>query len=190
PAPTRRPSSRVRATSRSCGAPIFWSASASATTIGSTSSSPSAATSGSFAAARDTWMRPPAFRCSRLAAKASSTRAVPGTASPIPYFNSAPYFPRRVRLDIVDYIEPKPGVAPSPAHPAQLIAAGRKQGVRAILHEPYEPEDASRFLAQKLGVPVVVLATSVGSVPGVSDYLGLLEYDVAVLARALGAPSQ
>jgi ABC-type Zn uptake system ZnuABC Zn-binding protein ZnuA len=108
----------------------------------------------------------------------------------IAYHNSWPYFTRRFRLDIVDYIEPKPGVAPSPAHLAQLIAAGRKQGVRAILHEPYEPEDASRFLAQKLGVPVVVLATSVGSVPGVSDYLGLVEYDVAALARALGAPSQ
>jgi ABC-type Zn uptake system ZnuABC Zn-binding protein ZnuA len=108
----------------------------------------------------------------------------------IAYHNSWPYFTRRFRLDIVDYIEPKPGVAPSPAHLAQLIAAGRKQGVRAILHEPYEPEDASRFLAQKLGVPVVVLATSVGSVPGVSDYLGLLEYDVVALSRALGAPSQ
>jgi len=108
----------------------------------------------------------------------------------IAYHNSWPYFARRFRLDIVDYIEPKPGVAPSPAHLAQLIAAGRKQGVRAILHEPYEPEDASRFLAQKLGVPVVVLATSVGSVPGVSDYLGLLEYDVVALSRALGAPSQ
>src|SRR6266705_2473611 len=63
----------------------------------------------------------------------------------IAYHNSWPYFARRFRLDIVDFIEPKPGVAPSPAHLAKLIAEGRKQGVRAILHEPYEPEDASRF---------------------------------------------
>src|SRR5437764_1213713 len=42
----------------------------------------------------------------------------------IAYHNSWPYFARRFRLDIVDFIEPKPGVAPSPAHLAGLIAAG------------------------------------------------------------------
>src|SRR5206468_8111605 len=82
----------------------------------------------------------------------------------IAYHNSWPYFARRFRLDIIDYIEPKPGVAPSPAHLAKLIAEGRRANVRAILHEPYEPEDSSRLLAQKLGAPFVLLATSIGSV--------------------------
>jgi ABC-type Zn uptake system ZnuABC Zn-binding protein ZnuA len=103
------------------------------------------------------------------------------------YHNSWPYFARRFRLDIVDFIEPKPGVAPSPAHLARLISAGRKAQVRAILHEPYEPEDASQLVARKLGVPLVRLATSVDSVPGTEDYLALLDHDVAALAQALGA---
>ena len=60
--------------------------------------------------------------------------------------------------------------------------------MRAILHEPYEPEDSSRLLAQKLGAPLVLLATSVGSVPGVKDYFDLFEHDTAALAKALGAP--
>src|SRR5437763_11642862 len=106
----------------------------------------------------------------------------------IAYHNSWPYFARRFRLDIIDFIEHKPGVAPSPAHLASLIAAGRKAKVRAILHEPYEPEDSSRLLAQKLGAPLVLLATSVGSVPGVKDYFDLFEHDTAALAKALGAP--
>src|SRR5438876_11209396 len=76
----------------------------------------------------------------------------------IAYHNSWPYFARRFRLDIVDFIEPKPGDAPSPAHLAKLIAEGRRANVRAILHEPYEPEDSSRLLAQKLGAPFVLLA--------------------------------
>jgi ABC-type Zn uptake system ZnuABC Zn-binding protein ZnuA len=105
----------------------------------------------------------------------------------IAYHNSWPYFARRFRLDIVDFIEPKPGVAPSPAHLAKLIAAGRRANVRAIVHEPYEPEDSSRLVAQKLDVPFVLLATSVGSVAGVNDYLGLFEHNTAVLAKALGA---
>jgi ABC-type Zn uptake system ZnuABC Zn-binding protein ZnuA len=107
----------------------------------------------------------------------------------IAYHNSWPYFARRFRLDVTGYIEPRAGVAPSPAHLAQLIAAGRNAQVRAILHEPYEPEDASRFVAQKLGVPVIRLAISVGSLAGTDDYLALFDYNVATLAKALGARS-
>src|SRR5207302_1691174 len=83
-----------------------------------------------------------------------------------------------------DFVEPKPGVAPSPAHLAHLIAEGRKVGVRAVVHEPYEPEDASRLLAGKLGIPFVRLATSVGSVPHTQDYLALLDFNVTALVRA------
>jgi ABC-type Zn uptake system ZnuABC Zn-binding protein ZnuA len=108
----------------------------------------------------------------------------------IAYHNSWPYFARRFRLDIIDFIEPKPGVAPSPAHLAKLIATGRKANVRAILHEPYEPEDSSRLVAQKLDVPFVLLATSVGSVAGVNDYLALFEHNTATLAKALGASGE
>jgi ABC-type Zn uptake system ZnuABC Zn-binding protein ZnuA len=107
----------------------------------------------------------------------------------IAYHNSWPYFARRFRLDIIDFVEPKPGVAPGPAHLARLIAEGRKAGVRAVVHEPYEPEEASRLVAQKLGVPFVRLATSVGSVPHTEDYFALLEFNVTVLARALGGRS-
>src|SRR5438132_13296882 len=105
----------------------------------------------------------------------------------VAYHNSWPYFARRFRLDVVDFIEPKPGVAPSPAHLARLISAGRKAQVRAIVHEPYEPDDASRLVAQKLGVPFVLLATSVESVAGVKDYLALLDHNVVTLAQAFGA---
>jgi ABC-type Zn uptake system ZnuABC Zn-binding protein ZnuA len=108
----------------------------------------------------------------------------------IAYHNSWPYFARRFRLDMIGFIEPKPGVAPSPAQLARLVAAGNRAGVRAIVHEPYEPADASRFVAQKLGVPVVLLATSVGSVPAAKDYFGLFDHNVAALAKALGVPSQ
>jgi ABC-type Zn uptake system ZnuABC Zn-binding protein ZnuA len=108
----------------------------------------------------------------------------------IAYHNSWPYFARRFRLDIVDFVEPKPGVSPSPAHLARLIAAGRKAQVRAILHEPYEPDDTSRLLAQKLNVPFVLLATSVGSVSGVTNYLALLDHNVATLVRALSTAMQ
>jgi ABC-type Zn uptake system ZnuABC Zn-binding protein ZnuA len=108
----------------------------------------------------------------------------------IAYHSSWPYFARRFRLDIIDFVEPKPGVAPSAAHLGRLIATGRRAQVRAVVHEPYEPEDASRLVAAKLEIPLVVLATSVGSVPGTGDYFALFEYNTAALARALSAPRQ
>jgi ABC-type Zn uptake system ZnuABC Zn-binding protein ZnuA len=108
----------------------------------------------------------------------------------IAYHNSWPYFARRFRLDVIGIIEPKPGVAPSPAQLARLVALGKKSAVRAVVHEPYEPEDAARFLAQKLGVPFVLLATSVGSAPEAKDYFALFDHNVAILAKALGVPSQ
>jgi ABC-type Zn uptake system ZnuABC Zn-binding protein ZnuA len=103
----------------------------------------------------------------------------------IAYHNSWPYFARRFRLNVVGYIEPKEGVAPSPPHLARLVSLGRTSQVKAILHEPYEPEEASRFVAQKLGVPMLRLAISVGSLPDTRDYLALFDYNVATIANAL-----
>src|SRR6202158_927613 len=108
----------------------------------------------------------------------------------IAYHNSWPYFARRFRLDVIDFVEPKPCVAPSPAHLSQLISEGRKAHVRAILHEPYEPEDASRLVARRLDVPLVLLAVSVDSVPGTKDYLALIEHNVAALSEALSLPGR
>ncbi len=106
----------------------------------------------------------------------------------IAYHNSWPYFARRFRLNIVDFVETKPGIPPSPAHLADLVITARKTGVRAILHEPYEPEETSRYLAERLGIPLLVLATSAGALPGTEHYLGLIEYDVSMQARLLASP--
>jgi ABC-type Zn uptake system ZnuABC Zn-binding protein ZnuA len=103
----------------------------------------------------------------------------------IAYHNSWPYFARRFRLDIVDFVEPKAGVAPSPAHLARLISAGRDAKVRAVLHEAYEPAEVSRLVARKLDIPLVILAVSVGGVAGTGDYLALIGHNVDALAGAL-----
>jgi ABC-type Zn uptake system ZnuABC Zn-binding protein ZnuA len=107
----------------------------------------------------------------------------------IAYHNTWPYFARCFRLDIVDVIESKEGVAPSPARLAKLASVIRTQGVRVILHEPFEPDDASLLLARRTGATVLKLAPSVGSAPEAVDYASLFDHDVAALASALSAPS-
>jgi ABC-type Zn uptake system ZnuABC Zn-binding protein ZnuA len=108
----------------------------------------------------------------------------------ISYHNSWPYLARRFRLNVVEIIEPKEGVAPSPARLAGLIAKMRSAKVKAILQETYEPLDATRLLAGRTGATIAVLAAGVGAVPEADDYFALFDYDVAILARALAAGAE
>jgi ABC-type Zn uptake system ZnuABC Zn-binding protein ZnuA len=107
----------------------------------------------------------------------------------IAYHNTWPYFARRFRLDVVDVIETKEGVAPSPARIAKLAAIMRNENVRVIVHEPYEPDEAPQLLSRHTGATVLKLAPSVRSVPEAPDYLSLFDHNVTMLARALAAPS-
>jgi ABC-type Zn uptake system ZnuABC Zn-binding protein ZnuA len=123
----------------------------------------------------------------RLAAWNEQAAAFAG-AKFIAYHNSWPYFARRFRMNIVDFIELKPGISAGPAHLARLAAEGRDTQVRAVLHESWEPVDASRFLADKLRVPVVTLAPSVGSLPGADDYFALFDFNLTSIGMALAKP--
>jgi ABC-type Zn uptake system ZnuABC Zn-binding protein ZnuA len=107
----------------------------------------------------------------------------------IAYHNTWPYFARRFRLNVVDVIEIKEGIAPSPARLASLAAIMRQQKIRVIVHEPFEPEEAAQLLARRTGAQVVKLAPSVGSLPDANSYLALFDYNVGTLAQALSAAS-
>lgn len=103
------------------------------------------------------------------------------------YHNSWPYFARRFRLNVVGFVEPREGVAPSVAHLASLLSQARQANVRAILQTTNEPKQFSQTIAARLGIPLVQLAPAVGSVTQAEDYLGLIDYNVNTLARVLGA---
>jgi ABC-type Zn uptake system ZnuABC Zn-binding protein ZnuA len=105
----------------------------------------------------------------------------------IAYHNSWPYFARRFRLDFADFLEIRPGVPSTPSHLAGIIEAMRTRGVRIVVREPHEPERDVAFVAAKSGASVVVLAASVGALPGAGDYLSLFDTDVAVLVDAANA---
>jgi ABC-type Zn uptake system ZnuABC Zn-binding protein ZnuA len=102
----------------------------------------------------------------------------------VAYHNSWPYFARRFRLDLLDVIETKPGVPPSPSHLAGIIEAMRARGARIVVREPHEPERDAAFVANKAGAAVVALAASVGALPQAGDYLALFDADVAALKAA------
>jgi ABC-type Zn uptake system ZnuABC Zn-binding protein ZnuA len=123
----------------------------------------------------------------RLSAKINEweSRLAPLRQTPIiAYHNSWPYFARRFRLDFADFLEIKPGVPSTPSHLAAIIDTMRLRGVRLVVREPHEPERDVAFVAAKTGASVVVLAASVGALPGTEDYLALFDTDVEALVKA------
>lgn len=100
------------------------------------------------------------------------------------FHNSWPYFNRRFGIEAANFIEPKPGIPPSPSHTARLIQQVKEQGIKVIAKEPFFDDRAPKMISRQTGAKLVVLPTSVGGVPEVKDYIGLFDYIVEALVKA------
>ena len=105
----------------------------------------------------------------------------------ITYHRSWANFADAFGLDVVGYVEPKPGIPPTPQHTLDVINAMKAQNVKLILVEPYFDMKTPNSIAEKAGGRVVVLPPSVGGVPPASDYFKLFDTDVALLLDAIKA---
>ncbi|HEY2026626.1 MAG TPA: metal ABC transporter substrate-binding protein [Gemmatimonadaceae bacterium] len=95
------------------------------------------------------------------------------------------YFAEYNKMNIVAFMEPKPGVPPSPAHLYEVIQAVKRTGAKAIVMEPFYDRKVADLVAQQTGIKVLILPPSVGGVPGVGDYVSLMNYDMSQLAAAV-----
>ena len=104
----------------------------------------------------------------------------------VTYHRSWPNFIERFGLEVIGYVEPKPGIPPSPSHTIELIDEMKRQGVKLIAVEPYFSLRTPQAIANQLaGGRVLVLAPSVGGVKEATDYIQLFEYNVNLLVGAL-----
>ena len=103
----------------------------------------------------------------------------------VAYHTSWRYFQDFTGMTIVGFIEPKPGVPPSPSHLAGLIQQMKRTNAKVIIMEPFYDRKMPDFVARNTGAKVLVLPSSVEGVKGVDDYLELVDYDVRRLAEAL-----
>ncbi len=105
----------------------------------------------------------------------------------VTYHRSWPNLAKRFGLNVVNYVEPRAGIPPSPAHLVELIALMKRENVKVILVEPYFDLKTPQSVAQQTGAQAVVLLPSVGGEKEVTDYFKLFDYDVNVLVRAFQA---
>jgi zinc/manganese transport system substrate-binding protein len=80
----------------------------------------------------------------------------------IDYHVSWSYFYDRFKIEKVDSIEPKPGIKPSGAHIAKVIAAGKAKNVDFLLAEPFFPQRDIQMVARELKVPTLIIQQSPG----------------------------
>jgi len=107
----------------------------------------------------------------------------------VTYHRSWPNFVETYGLNVVGYVEPKPGIPPSPSHTFELTQEMKKDNVKLIIIEPYFDSKTPMAIGRDTGAQVVTLAPSVGGAKGapVNDYIQLFDYDVQLLVAAFKA---
>ena len=104
----------------------------------------------------------------------------------VTYHRSFPNFAKRFGLNIVDYVEPKPGIPPTPSHTLELINRMKQENIKLILVEPYFDMKTPNSVAQAVGGTAIVLLPSVGGEKEVQTYFQLFDYDINLLIGAFG----
>jgi zinc/manganese transport system substrate-binding protein len=103
----------------------------------------------------------------------------------VAYHTSWRYFAEYTGMNIVGFMEPKPGVPPSPSHLLGLVRTMRQTGAKLIIMEPFYNRRTVDVVAKQTGAKVLVLPPSVGGVKGLDDYVQLMTHDITQVANAL-----
>src|ERR1700682_3053868 len=102
----------------------------------------------------------------------------------VAYHDSWPYFGHRFGLNIDIFLEPKPGIPPSPSHLVEVIAQMKAKNVKAIIVEPYHDRKIAEKAASATGAKVVDFSQFPGGLPNTETYVKLIDALIARLAAA------
>jgi zinc/manganese transport system substrate-binding protein len=105
----------------------------------------------------------------------------------VTYHNSFPNFAKHFGLSVVGYVEPRPGIPPTPSHTIELIGLMKRENCKLILVEPYFDVKTPDSIARETGGKVVQYLPSVGGQKEATDYFKLFDYDIGLLTQAFQA---
>ena len=103
----------------------------------------------------------------------------------VTYHNDFVYFADRFKLDVVETLEPKPGIAPSPAHLAKVIATMNSENARVVLVQPYQNRKTAETVARQANGTVLDVSQQPGAIKGTDTYVELMDTLVHSVAAAL-----
>jgi ABC-type Zn uptake system ZnuABC Zn-binding protein ZnuA len=105
----------------------------------------------------------------------------------VTYHKDFPYLAERFGLTIVDELEAKPGIAPSPAHLAEVIGKMKSTNAKVILVQPFQNRRTAETVARQTGATVLDVPQQPGAVPNSTTYFDMMDHLVSTLAGGLGA---
>ena len=105
----------------------------------------------------------------------------------VTYHKDFVYFADRFGLNIVDELEPKPGIAPSPAHLAQVIGKMKAGNAKVILVQPFQNRKTAETVARQTGATVLDTPEQPGAANNTNTYFDMMDNLVGTLAKGLGA---
>jgi len=103
----------------------------------------------------------------------------------VTYHKDFVYLAERFGLVVVETLEPKPGIAPSPAHLAKVITTMRAEKARVILVQPYQNRRTAETVARQTDAVVLDVSQQPGAIKGTDTYLDLMDHLVQTLVNAL-----
>lgn len=105
----------------------------------------------------------------------------------VTYHKDFVYLAERFDLEIVETLEPKPGIAPSPAHLAKVVSTMKAKNAHVILVQPYQNRKTAETVARQTNATVLDVPQQPGAVPGTATYFDLMDHLVNTLAGGLEA---
>ena len=85
----------------------------------------------------------------------------------------------------VGTLEPKPGIEPSSGHLSSLLAGQQTRPAKMVLRTAYQQAGPSQWIADKTGLPAVLLPYTVGGTAEAKDLFGLFDDTVQRLLKGL-----
>ncbi len=101
------------------------------------------------------------------------------------YHKHFDYLLKKLGVEVIDAIEPLPGLAPSAGHVARLISNYDSESVKAVIMEPWHDQRVGRQVAQGIGVDLVVGCPTVGSCDGADCIVSLFETNAGIILEAI-----
>src|SRR5438309_1990817 len=102
----------------------------------------------------------------------------------VTYHNSFTNFGKHFHLNVIGYVEPRPGIPPTPSHTIDLIGLMKRENCKLVLVEPYFDLKTPNSIGSATGAKVVVYLPSVGGEKQVTNYFELFDYDIGLLTKA------
>jgi zinc/manganese transport system substrate-binding protein len=102
----------------------------------------------------------------------------------VAYHKTIGYFSQLFGIDIVDFLEPKPGIPPSPGHVATIIAEMQKQNIRVIWAENYFDTGVVKKVAEKVNAIPVIVALGPGGQAGMKTFFDQFDVWIRELKKA------